>query len=135
MVTEDGYILAVYRIPGKLGEEPSVENKPPVYMQHGLLDSADAWIMNYPEVAPAFVASTQGYDVWLNNTRGNTYSRKHVTLDPDSEAFWNFDWQEMGKYDVNGVLDYIIEETGYSKVAYVGHSQGTTQMFYALSEF
>jgi pimeloyl-ACP methyl ester carboxylesterase len=32
----------------------------------------------------------------------------------------------MGQYDVNGVLDYIITATGYEKVAYVGHSQGTT---------
>jgi lysosomal acid lipase/cholesteryl ester hydrolase len=92
VVTEDGYILSVYRIPGKLGEAPPEVAKPPVYMQHGLLDSAYAWIMNYADVAPAFVASSNGYDVWLNNTRGNYYSRSHVSLDPDKEPFWNFDW-------------------------------------------
>ena len=135
VITEDGYILAVYRIPGKAGQAPPEVAKPPVYLQHGLLDSANAWIMNYPDVAPAFVLANEGYDVWLNNTRGNTYSRAHVSLNPNHKAFWEFDWQQMGQYDVNGVLDYIIMETGYDKVAYIGHSQGTTQMFYALATF
>jgi len=93
-------------------------------------------MVNYPEVAPAFVASNAGYDVWLGNSRGNTFSRLHTTLDPDNDEakYWNFDWQEMGKYDQPAFLDYITERTGHEKVAYIGHSQGTTQMFYALAE-
>ena len=52
-------------------------------MQHGLFDSADAFIINYAEKAPAFVAARAGYDVWLGNTRGNKYSRQHVKYNPD----------------------------------------------------
>ena len=40
----------------------------------------------------------------------------------------------MGLYDTPAVIDYIIEQTDQPKVAYIGHSQGTTQMFYALAE-
>lgn len=40
----------------------------------------------------------------------------------------------MAKYDVPANIDYIINETNVSKVAYVGHSQGTTQMFAALAD-
>ena len=39
----------------------------------------------------------------------------------------------MGKYDQPAFIKQIIQVTGYSKVAYVGHSLGTMQMFYALA--
>ena len=93
VTTEDGYILEMMRIPGMLGEQGTI-TKPPVFMQHGLFDSADAFIMNYEQNAPAFIAAKAGYDVWLGNTRGNKYSRKHVTLNPNinREKFWDFDF-------------------------------------------
>ena len=105
-------------------------------MQHGILDSAYCWIVNYADVAPAFVAARAGYDVWLGNSRGNTYSRAHTKYDPDhnEKKFWNFSWYDMGTYDLPAVIDTIQTKTDGQKVAYVGHSQGTTQMFSALSE-
>jgi lysosomal acid lipase/cholesteryl ester hydrolase len=49
--------------------------------------------MNYPDVAPAFVAARAGYDVWLGNSRGNTFSKEFVS--PVTEDnYWDFDWQE-----------------------------------------
>lgn len=39
----------------------------------------------------------------------------------------------MGDSDAPAFLEYIIAQTGYQKVAYIGHSQGTTQLFYALA--
>ena len=88
-----------------------------------MFDSAYGWIVNYADVAPAFVAAKGGYDVWLGNSRGNTYSRAHIRLNPDKDKeFWDFDWQEMGTKDVPKVIDYILSKTGYTKVAYIGHS-------------
>ena len=136
VTTADGYILNVFRIPGLLGESQTNTSKPPVLFQHGILDSANCWIVNYADVAPAFVAARAGYDVWLGNSRGNTFSRAHTTYDPDKneKKFWDFSWFEMGTYDLPAVIDKIQSSTGGQKVAYIGHSQGTTQMFSALSE-
>ncbi len=39
----------------------------------------------------------------------------------------------MGLFDLPATFDYITNKTGYEKIAYVGHSHGTTQMFYGLA--
>jgi lysosomal acid lipase/cholesteryl ester hydrolase len=33
-----------------------------------------------------------GFDVWMNNSRGNKFSRQHVDFDPeyDKKDFWDF---------------------------------------------
>lgn len=40
----------------------------------------------------------------------------------------------MAEYDLKAFLTFVTNFTGQAKVAYVGHSQGTTQMFAALSD-
>ena len=121
VTTSDNYVLSVWRIPGKTGEAPS--EKPSVLLQHGILDSSNCWLMNYASVAPAFVAAEAGYDVWLGNSRGNTYSRANTQYDPDKDEkeFWDFSWAEMHN-DVSAVMDYMLTQTGQDKIAYVGHS-------------
>lgn len=99
-----------------------MSGKPVVLFQHGVFDSADGWIMNYADKTPAFVAVNEGYDVWLNNSRGNKYSRAHTSLNPNKSKFWFTDWEEMGVKDQPAVMEYITRQTGQQKVTYVGHS-------------
>lgn len=78
-----------------------------------------------------------GYDVWMPNSRGNFYSRMHISKDPNSifdPKFWNFSWYEMGTYDQPAVIDYILEKTSQPKLYYIGYSQGTTSLLVLLSE-
>lgn len=81
----------------------------------------------------------QGYDVWLGNARGNTYSRRHTSFNPDGgrkerSKFWAFSWHEIGTIDLPTMIDYVLEKTEHSKLHYVGHSQGTTAFFVMCSE-
>lgn len=77
ITTEDDYILKLFRIPGLKSEQISLR-KPVVMMMHGILDSADCWIMNRAEIAPAFVLARLGYDVWMPNHRGNKYCKERM---------------------------------------------------------
>jgi lysosomal acid lipase/cholesteryl ester hydrolase len=111
------------------------DGAPAVLLQHGLMDTADCWIMDHADESPGFVLAREGYDVWLGNNRGNRYSRKHKTLNPntDLENFWDFSWKEMGDYDSPAMIDFVLDQTNLTNITYIGHSQGNTQMFYALS--
>ena len=127
VTTEDGYKLTVFRVQAK--NTKITEGKPVVLLQHGLLDSADGWIANDESVAPGLVLANKGYDIWFGNSRGNRYSTGHKTLDPTNSAkYWEFTWMHMGEFDLPALFTYIVGVTG-QKINYVGHSQGTTQMF------
>ena len=75
-----------------------------------------------------------GYDVWMGNNRGNTYSTDHVKLSTDSEAFWDFTFHEFAKYDLPAMLNYALNATQQKDLYYVGHSEGTMMIFAGLSE-
>lgn len=85
--------------------------------------------------APAFLLAEAGFDVWLGNNRGTEFSEGHVNLTTKDEAYWNFDFEEMGIYDVPAEIEYIQKVKGNNKkiAAYIGHSEGTTQFFIGAS--
>ena len=40
----------------------------------------------------------------------------------------------MGTYDIPATFEYITHVNGHHKIAFIGHSMGTTQMLYALAK-
>ncbi|XP_017143216.1 lipase 3-like [Drosophila miranda] len=132
-VTQDGYILALYRIPNSPRRPSTSGPKPAVLFVHGMTCSSDYWVIIGPDQGLPFLLADEGYDVWLINSRGNTYSRKHLTISPNSEDFWQFDWHEIGIYDTTTSIDFILSMTGQTAVHYVGHSQGATSFLAMLS--
>ncbi|KAJ8728242.1 hypothetical protein PYW08_016627 [Mythimna loreyi] len=123
--TDDGYILTIFRIESK---------GPSVLLMHGLLMSADDWVTAGPDDSLAYMLASAGYDVWMGNARGNKHSRQHVSMLPDTEQFWNFSYDQIGRFDLPAMIDYVLNTTKKENIAYIGHSQGTTAFFVMCSE-
>ncbi|XP_053607253.1 lipase 3-like [Plodia interpunctella] len=131
VTTTDAYILEVHRIPhGRDQNNTPNPNKPVAFLMHGLYSSSADFIVLGPGSALAYLLAEAGFDVWLGNARGNYYSRRHQTLNPDGGRrdldFWRFSWDEIGNLDLPVVIDYVIATTGQPKLHYIGHSQGGT---------
>lgn len=116
VVTEDGYLVNVVRIPN---------NGPVVLFVHGIGDSSDSWLVTGPSSSLAYQLSSLGFDIWLYNARGNKYSKGHIKNIPD-KRYWNFGYEEMGSQDLPAVIDYITSISKQPTIYYVGFSQGTT---------
>lgn len=143
ILTNDGYVISMFRIVHP--NSPGVEMKgKPILLMHPLLGESANWIINSAagfvnestdEVGNnlGFELAKRGYDVWLGNVRGNVNALKHKSLTTSDSRFWEFSFDEHSSIDLPAQVEFILNETGYSKVDYVGHSQGTMIMFALLS--
>lgn len=125
--TRDGFLLGLQHIPHGLNEMglPSLPNKPPVYLQHGVLQGGDDWVLNSPQESLGFMLADNGYDVWIGNMRGTRWSHGHIYLTPSDDKFWDWSFDEQAAIDLPALLGYIYNSS-HNKVYYVGHSQGST---------
>ena len=129
VVTSDGYILTVFRIGPSdfLQASNTNRSREPVLLMHGLLDSAATWVNNFRSQSLAYVLVDAGFDVWLGNVRGSTYSRQHLRLDPDVDrAYWDFSFDEMARHDLPATISTVLRATGKPRLSFIGHSQVCT---------
>lgn len=150
VTTEDGYILTLYRCNSK---KPFAGIKRVVVLLPGILCTSDdfAFLPNslgnlkcmlrkkrwklilfliFILYGVAYVMADAGYDVWIINSRGNYYSRKHSNLNPDvpSSGFWNFTPETIGLNDLPPSFVFILKVTGQPALYVIAHSMGTTEM-------
>jgi len=111
---------------------PASERRYPVLMIHGLLQSSGAFCCNDDD-SLAFYLAKSGYDVWLGNNRCG-FEPKHTVLKYEDPRMWAWNIRQMGVLDLPALIDRVLGETGFSKLALIAHSQGTTETFVALAK-
>ncbi|KAL7990451.1 hypothetical protein Chor_013881, partial [Crotalus horridus] len=100
--------------------------KPAVLLVSGFVTEGRSWLINLPRNSLGFVLADAGYDVWIINNRGTTWSRRHQNLTIDQEEFWNFSFHEMAIYDIPATINFILHKTKQDSLYYIGHSQGAS---------
>ena len=74
-----------------------------------------------------------GYDVWMGNVRGNRYSQKHNKKSFNSNAFWDFTFDQHAEFDLPSMVDYVLDVTKQKSLYYIGHSMGKkNSQFYSI---
>ncbi|KAH3903432.1 related to Probable lipase C1672.09 [Saccharomycodes ludwigii] len=136
--TKDGYLLTIHRITKTTNvnniDGDSRKTKPVVYFHHGLLTNSELFVSgDTKEKCLPLLLVDLGYDVWLGNNRGNSYSRKHINYEVNEQKFWDFSLDEYAIFDIPDTIDYILELTYQEKIIYIGFSQGASQGFASLS--
>jgi pimeloyl-ACP methyl ester carboxylesterase len=131
--TEDGWRLGVRHYhperpdPGKL----------PVILCHGLGLNATFWTITDSHLPSQLTA--HGYEVYVFDIRGSGENGRpgpsdrinrlirQTSLRELGERDWNVD--DLVKYDMPAILDYVARETGHYRVNWVGHSLGGMIVF------
>ncbi|XP_074600569.1 lysosomal acid lipase/cholesteryl ester hydrolase-like [Brevipalpus obovatus] len=157
VITDDSYILTVFRIVNPLAPKTPKSLKP-VVLSHGLVGSGNDFLVTTPggdlnETIYknrkdldnvdfdkdgnnlGFILANLGYDVWLLQSRGTYYSLGHQIYDADKDAeYWQFTFDDMALSDAPAVIGHILNVTQREDVAWIGHSQGTSTMFALLAD-
>jgi len=118
----------------KLSAERKANLNTPLLFQHGIGGDAGNWLKGGDTNAVGFYLIQQGFDCWFANGRGSPYSRNHKDSKITRMEYFNYTWADMGINDQPANYKHIqfIYNNPEQKIIYLGHSQGTTQMYVAL---
>jgi lysosomal acid lipase/cholesteryl ester hydrolase len=132
VTTEDGYILSLWRLtrPDQ-NEEPTT--RPILFISHSTMYAAEQFMLHGPDLSPAMYFYNLGYDVFLNNLRGTTYSRRHQTLNPDTDReFWAINYSSF-EIDQRANIQYILDLTQQEQLFVIAHALGGSAILIGMS--
>ncbi|KAI8462398.1 MAG: Alpha/Beta hydrolase protein [Monoraphidium minutum] len=123
--TADGFVLRLYRIPyGAKNATTRDASKPVVLLMHGMTMASSAFVVLDPESSMGFYLADAGYDVWIANTRCNTYGQGNRLYRNTDAGFWQNSIDDLALSDLPAIIDKVLRFTGQRSLSLVGHSQG-----------
>ncbi|GAA6010034.1 hypothetical protein JCM11491_005838 [Sporobolomyces phaffii] len=134
--TKDGYLLKVFKVvclKKKMKVHSDGRGGFPVLIQHGLFQSCGSFITSEERSLAFWLAEHGDYQVYLGNNRG-VFDMGHSWLKRSDPRFWDYNIKELALYDLPAMVDHVRRDTGYDKVAFIGHSQGNATMFCSLAQ-
>lgn len=132
VITKDGYELDLWHITGNTDVE---FEKNPVLFIHGLLQSSGSFASSGLNSLAYYIKQNLGRDVWLGNNRCGLVPGTRHAEGKATDDLWDWDLNEMSKYDLPCLIDYVLKQTGKEKVELIGHSQGTMQSLQSLINY
>ena len=90
MKTDDGFTLTMFHLTGDQ-DGPYEITKPAVVLQHGMGGQGInyTYTLNMNSDPPfAYQLAKMGFDIWLTNNRGTTYSQVHDKYTIADPEFW-----------------------------------------------
>ena len=133
VVTEDGYVLSMYRIRHSTLYDDTMG---PIMWMHGADMNPTDWIQEFSEDPPMIQQAALGHPVYLLSQRGNSDSLNHTSLDytVDFEDYFDFGLDEFA-IDQKDAAAAMLNDAGNIKGWYFGYSQGTSQMMAAVATY
>lgn len=119
--TADGKKLALTRYkPANL-----IPKREPLILCHGLCVNRLTLDLMEGHSLAAYLCDLN-FDVWLLDNRGAGRSYKPEWYNP-----WGYNWQtdDLIHYDLPSAIDYVINQTGFEQVFWIGHSNGGMIMY------
>ena len=109
-LTKDGFVITSQRIIPKVENE---NNKKAIFFQHGFLETGGAYVAY--EESLAIQLAKRGYDVWIGHNRGSSYGQDHTST--SEETFWNYNIDDIMKFDLNCQIETMLRISGAKKFA------------------
>lgn len=157
-VVSQNYVLTVYRIINPLADPKSL-HRIPVVCTHGISFDMSNMMSASKNARPRkpkldervtlyamengtddrslqFYLSNNNYDVWMLDARAVTAKTQRTLPDKQrtkAKMLWDFSLDEQALIDLPNQIEFILQKTGASKVAYIAYSQSTSLMFALLS--
>ncbi|KAG5881668.1 hypothetical protein JTB14_010239 [Gonioctena quinquepunctata] len=123
VTSEDGYILTIFRLVDT--KKMNMRNRQPLVVEHGVLLDGISWMLSGNH-SLAFYFADAGFDVWVINSRGTTYSRKHTNGSISEKDYWNFSFHEVAIHDTPQIMELISDHTNRNDIIHIAHSKGAT---------